>query len=311
MTLRLPRIAIRAARVLAVAALLPAIASCRGARAPESRAFATPEDAARALTDTVKAGKVEGLADLFGPDLKDLIDSSDPVDARRNRDVFLAAAAERTRLVDHGANGKQLIVGNEEWPFPIPLVKDDRGWRFDTAAGKEEIIARRIGRNELAVISVVRTYVAAQHLYALNPHDGKRAGLYAATFRSDPGKQNGLYWPTTRHQRRSPLGDLLAEAADVRQTGGGPSPFHGYFFRILTAQGADAAGGAKSFIVGGDMSGGHALVAWPSQYDATGVMTFLVSQDGVVREKDLGAQTDTIARGMSTFNPDASWAAIQ
>jgi hypothetical protein len=303
---------IRSAGILALACLLPAIASCRAASAPQHRTFATPEQAVQALTEAAKAGKVEELSAIFGPDAKELIDSSDPVVARRNRQVFVAAAAERWRLVDRGANGKTLVVGNEEWAFPIPLVNADGGWRFDTASGKEEIVARRIGRNELAVISVCRTYVAAQHLYALNPHDGKPAGLYAATFRSDPGRQNGLYWPAARQQRRSPLGDLLAEAADVRPTGDSrPAPFHGYFFRILTAQGPAAAGGARGYIVGGEMSGGHALVAWPSQYDATGVMTFLVGHDGVVREKDLGVDTDSIARAMSTFDPDASWGTIQ
>ena len=174
----------------------------------------------------------------------------------------------------------------------MPLARDASGWRFDTAAGKKKCCARRIGRNELAVIRICRTYVAAQRLYARDGHDGKPAGLYATTFRSDPGRHNGLYWPALRGQRRSPLGDMMAQAAEEeqapapnRQPG---SPFHGYYFKILRAQGPAATGGAKDYVVNGEMAGGFALVAWPAHYDTTGVMTFVVNQDGIVREKDLG-----------------------
>jgi hypothetical protein len=191
-------------------------------------------------------------------------------------------------------------------------VKDARGWRFDTAAGKEEVIARRIGRNELAVIETCRTYVVAQQLYARDGHDGKRAGLYARTFRSDHGKQNGLYWSAAHGQKRSPLGDLLAEAAaDGRAESAAPSPFHGYYFRILEAQGANAKGGAADYVVNGEMSRGFALVAWPSEYDVTGVMTFIVNQDGVVHERDLGAETARTAAALRSYDPDASWQAVR
>src|SRR5206468_2959858 len=187
--------------------------------------------------------------------------------------------AEQWLLVD-GGKAKTLVIGNEEWPFPVPLVKTASGWRFDTAAGKEEVLARRIGRNELAAIQTCLAYVTAQRRYAMQGHDGKPPGLYAMTFRSDPGKENGLYWPAARGQRRSPLGDLVAQAAEEgRPLGAAPdqrSPFHGYYFKILTAEGA--AGGAKSYVVNGEMSKGFALVAWPAQYDVTGVMTFLVNQ---------------------------------
>ncbi len=204
-----------------------------------------------------------------------------------------------------------LIVGNEGWPFPVPLVKSANSWRFDTAAGKEEVLARRIGRNELAVIGTCRTYVAAQQHYAQQGHDGKPAGLFATTFPSDPGKQNGLYWPSARQEPRSPLGDLVAQAAQEGQQLGAnreqPSPFHGYYFKILSGQGTAARGGARSYVVNGEMSGGFALVAWPAQYDATGVMTFIVNQDGIVHEKDLGAQTGATVAAMTRYNPDASW----
>lgn len=294
--------------VLCVA--LGATAAC-SSPGSQQRTFQTPEEAVKALVQTTKAGNLDELLMLFGPDGKDLISSSDPATARSNRQVFSAAVAEKWRLEDQGQS-KVLVIGNEDWPFPVPLVRDESGWRFDTAAGKEEVLSRRIGRNELAVIRICQTYVNAQHIYAKHGHDGKPAGLYARSFGSDPGKQNGLYWPVTHGQRRSPLGDLVAKAAEEgRQAGGdskGPSPFYGYYFRILTAQGSNATGGAKNYIVNGEMSGGFALVAWPAQYDASGVMTFIVNQDGVVREKDLGTGTDATARAMTAYDPDGSWA---
>jgi hypothetical protein len=294
-------------------AALAALLSCaRAAPTPPYRTFATPEDAVRALVQSTKAGSLEDVVAIFGPDGQELVHSSDPSTARRNREVFAVAVAERWQLVDQGNGGKVLVIGNEGWPFPIPLVKDPGGWRFDTAAGKEEVIARRIGRNELAAIRVCRTYVAAQRLYAQTGHDGQTAGHYARAFRSEPSRQNGLYWPAGRGQKRSPLGDLVAQAAEDGTPLGNtaqPSPFHGYFFRILTAQGPAAAGGAKDYVADGKMSGGFALVAWPAQYDVTGIMTFVVNHDGIVREKDLGADTSS-ARTMTVYNPDASWATV-
>ena len=296
-----------------VAVLLP---SCSKApEPPRGRAFATPEEGVAALAAAVRASSVNDLLAIFGPDANDLVTSSDPVTARGRREVIAVAFAERWQLVDGAPGTKTLVIGNESWPFPIPLVKDAGGWRFDVAAGKEEVIARRIGRNELAAITVCRTYVAAQRLYSRGGHDGQAAGIYAKTFRSDPGRQNGLYWPTGPRQKRSPLGDLVAYAERQGGTAGGdgskPSPFHGYFFRILTAQGADAPGGAKDYVVNGALSGGFALVAWPAQYDMTGVMTFIVNQDGTVRETDLGAETGTLAPAIAVFNPDGSWRAVQ
>jgi hypothetical protein len=252
---------------------------------------------------------------IFGEEGKDLLASSDAATARQNQQVFVVAAAEQWRLSDDGKGGKTLIIGNEDWPFPVPIVKAASGWRFDIAAGKEEVIARRIGRNELAALDTVRAYVSAQRRYAEQAHDGIPAGTYATKFRSDPGKQNGLYWPTQRGQKPSPLGDLVAQAADegraIKADASGFSPFHGYYFKILGGQGGAATGGAKSYLVKGQMSGGFALVAWPAQYDVTGVMTFMVNQDGVVREKDLGAETDALARKMANYNPDSSWRVSQ
>ena len=263
------------------------------AQAAAQRTFATPDEAVRALTTAAAASSLEDLLAIFGAGGQELIDSSDVATARRNREVFTVAAAEGWRLVDQGTTGKTLIVGHEGWPFPVPLVKRANRWRFDTAAGKEEVLARRIGRNELAVMAICRAYVKGQRAYAERGHDGRPAGLFATAFRSDPGKQNGLYWPARRGEPRSPLGDLVAQAAEegrpVGTESARPSPFHGYYFKMLTS------------------AGGFGLVAWPVEYDATGVMTFIVNQDGVVREKDLGTKTPSAVAGMASYNPDASW----
>jgi hypothetical protein len=303
-----------ATRIVMGAVLFAALAAPACRKAPSYRTFSTPEDAVRALVAAVKAGNLDEVVAIFGPEGKALVDSSDLATARRNREVFSAAVAERWRLEQPNADSRVLVIGNEDWPFPVPLVKDAAGWRFDTDAGKEEILDRRIGRNELAVIQICRTYVVAQRLYADRGHDGVPAGVFATTFRSAPGRENGLYWPATRGGRRSPLGDLVAQAttegSTIGQAQAEPSPFHGYFFRILTKQGAAADGGEKDYVANGRMSGGFALVAWPAQYDATGVMTFVVGPDGIVREKDLGAETSSAGRQMASFNPDASWAAV-
>jgi hypothetical protein len=300
---------------LAGATLMTLVSCTRSAPAPSAPIFATPEDAVNALVAAVKAGKQEDVVKIFGPEGQELADSSDPATARRNRDVFTTAAAERWLLVDEGSERKVLVVGNEGWPFPVPLAKVTGGWRFDTAAGREEILDRRIGRNELAVIRVCRTYVAAQQLYAKRGHDGQPAGRYARTFGSDPGRENGLFWPSEGNKKRSPLGELVATAAaegrPLGHDGAPPTPFHGYHFKILTAQGPAAAGGARDYLAGGTMSGGFALVAWPAQYNVTGVMTFLVNHDGIVREKDLGPGSDAVARAMTVYDPDASWSASQ
>jgi hypothetical protein len=263
------------------------------AQHPAQRTYATPQEAVQALIAAANAGNLDELLAIFGPDAKDLLGSSDPATARKNREVFSVAVAERWRLSDDTPTRKTLVIGNEDWPFPVPLAKDAAGWRFDTAAGKEEVIARRIGRNELEAIQTSLAYVTAQFRYAQAGHDGQPAGRYATKFRSDPGKENGLYWPTAHGQKRSPLGDLVAEAAPggpaTGADSGKPLPLHGYYFKILTSK------------------GGFGLVAWPAQYDVTGVMTFLVNQEGVVREKDLGPGTEAAVRRMSTHNPDASW----
>jgi hypothetical protein len=261
----------------------------------------------------VRKGSLDDLLALFGPQGKDLIASSDPATARQNREVFKIAAAEKWRLVDETPTRKTLVIGNEDWPFPVPLVKEAAGWRFDTAAGKEEVIARRIGRNELAAIDTCRAYVTAQQRYAQQGHDGIAAGAYAQKFRSDQGKENGLYWPTSKGQKRSPLGDLVASASAEgykASPGAERTPLHGYYFKILTEQGRSARGGARNYVVNGVMSRGFALVAWPATYDATGVMTFVVNQDGALYEKDLGPTTNALVQKMTAYNPDSSWRVV-
>jgi hypothetical protein len=279
---------LRSAAVLACVCL--SLSYC--SKTPAHRTFATPEDAVRALTAAAKSGSLDEVLAMFGPEGQALIDSSDPATARRNRDVFVAAVAERWRLETDQGDSRVLVVGNEDWPFPVPLVRDAGGWRFDTAAGKDEVLNRRIGRNELSAILISRAYVVAQRLYASRAHDGQPAGRYAAKLRSDPGLHNGLYWVAAHGEKRSPLGDLVAQAAfEGRPLGqnDAPAPFHGYVFRILPA------------------TGGFGLVAWPSQYDTTGVMSFAVTQDGVVYEKDLGPDSARTAQDMTICNPDSSW----
>jgi hypothetical protein len=299
--------------VVCVAGLAGSASNLGAMAQPAHRAFASPEEAVQALIDAVKAGKLETLIELFGPDGKDLIESSDPVTARRNRQVFRIAVAEKWELADGAADGKTLVIGHEQWPFPVPLTKTSDGWQFDTAAGKEEIIARRIGRNELSTINTCRAYVTAQQRYAQEGRDGRPSGTYATKFRSDAGRNNGLYWPTTRGQKPSPLGDLLAAAeAEVKETrGDARQPLNGYYFRILTEQGRNARGGRKNYLVNGAMTGGFALIAWPAQYEVTGVMTFIVNHDGIIYEKDLGSATANAVEKLRAYDPDSSWRPVK
>jgi hypothetical protein len=278
----------RLAGVVACAAVVIATLSCRSTGSVQ-QTFASPEEASKALIEVAKRGTLDDLMKILGPEAQPLVDASDPEVARRNRQVFVVAAREGWRLEDNGPDSKLMIVGHESWPFPVPLVKAADRWRFDTAAGVEEVLVRRIGRNELAAIRACRTYVVAQRIYASRGHDGKPAGLYATALRSDPGKQNGLYWPVRRGEKRSPLGDLIAQAAEE-----GKSPFHGYRFKMLKSPDAKNV----------------ALIAWPATYDSTGVMTFVVSEDGIVRQKDLGPETDRTAGAMNTSPVDTTWEVV-
>ncbi len=305
-------------KALAVAVAALVMSAAGGPPAPAEgqvqRTFATPQDAVNALVEAAKGGSAEDMILIFGPEAPGILSSGDPVADRRSREVFVVATQQGWRLIDRSAGAKELVVGDEAWPFPIPLVQDQGGWRFDTAAGAEEILARRIGRNELAAIRSCRIYVRAQKEYAGQSHDDNPAGVYAQRFASDPGTQNGLYWSAGPDEKPSPLGELAAQAAAEGYAVGPkkePTPFHGYYFRILTAQGKDAPGGAKSYVSNGDMTGGFALVAYPAAYANSGVMTFLVNQDGVIYESDLGDDTLKVAGAISEYNPDRTWRKVE
>lgn len=275
--------------------------------------FATPEDAAAALHQALKAENPEKLHVIFGREWMEAAASGDPVSDRHDREVVTLAMEQSWSWAPLGENRKELIIGDERWPFPAPLVKIGNEWQFDSEKGKEEVLARRIGRNELRIIDLCRAYVGMQRDYANQPHDGKPAGLFAQRFLSSPGRQDGLYWPKKSGEKRSPLNDLVAQATadgyDLNKSA--TTPFWGYHIRILTAQGPAAPGGKKSYITKGNMSGGFALLAYPGKYASSGVMTFVVGPDGVVYEKDFGKDTDIQAARLTEYNPDESWKAVQ
>jgi hypothetical protein len=280
-------------------------------KAQGQKAFSTAEEAVNTMIEAAKADDHDELLAIFGARGEDLFSSGDPVYDRMQREVVLAAFEQGWSLEDKEPEAKEVIIGDEDWPFPIPLVKDQDGWRFDVEAGAEEILARRIGRNELSVIDICMTYVRAQNVYAKWGHDGKPSGIYAQKVGSDPGQQNGLYWDVGAGEKPSPLGALAARAAVEGYAGEKTSteriPFHGYLFHILTAQGKDAPGGVKSYIVDGAMTGGFALMAYPAKYGSSGVMTFIINRDGILYEKDLGEGTAEIAPQIKEYNPDATW----
>jgi hypothetical protein len=282
-------------------------------KAPEQARFATPEEAAVALLEAFKTQDLAKVQAIFGREGVDAVASGDPVADRHDREVLALAMEQSWRWAPYGEDAKELIIGDEQWPFPILLVKTGNGWQFDSEEGKEEVLARRIGGNELGAIDICRALVGMQRAYAGQPHDGKPAGLFAQRLRSSTGRQDGLYWQRKRGERRSPLGDLVAEAEaeGYDQIKPESSPFRGYRFRILSAQGPAAPGGKKSYVVNGDMTGGFAFLAYPAKYEFSGVMTFIVGQEGVVYQKDLGEDTATQALRLAEYNPDESWKALE
>jgi len=287
---------------------------CGASHAPKTagkqQMFDTPKEAFDAFISAVRSGDSKALLGVLGPDAGPLVSSGDPVADKQRRERFVKEYDESNKL-QAGGGKIVLVVGKEEFPFAIPLVPAGPQWRFDTAAGREEILNRRIGRNELAVIQVCLAYADAQRDYYSQYRDGSRVLQYAQHMVSRPGKHDGLYWPTKPGEAPSPLGDLVAQARaegyGVKDRHEGPTPYHGYFYRILTVQGRDAPGGAYDYVADGKMIGGFALVAFPAQWSVSGVMTFLVSHDGVVYQKDLGPKTADLARQMKLFNPDKTW----
>lgn len=290
--------------------LLAAHASTAASSAPQN--FASPEEAAQALAAAVKAHDSKAVLAVLGQAAQPLISSGDAVADQNARDHFTREYDEAHSLVA-GANGEMILqAGADNWPFPIPLVKSDAGWHFDAAAGKEEIIDRRIGANELSAIQACLAYVDAQREYYQRNPDHSSLLHYAQKLSSTPGKRDGLYWQTTAGEEDSPLGPRFASGrAEGYAMAGRGDPYHGYYFHILTAQGPAAAGGAYDYLAHGKMIGGFALVAYPAKWDNSGVMTFVVNHDGVVFQKDLGPNTTAAAKAMKTFNPDATWTKVE
>ena len=288
-------------------------AACAPAPAPDRMRFATPDEAAAALLQAFETNNAEELKAIFGPTVQEDLSSGDPVSDRHDREVIAMAMGQSFRWNRLGSDRMELVIGDEQWPFPAPLVGVRGGWQFDTDAGADELLSRRIGRNELRVIDVCRDYVTMQVEYASEPRDGKPTGLHAQRFLSSEGRQDGLYWSVGAGEVPSPLGDLVAQAEvegyDVNK--GTSQPLWGYHFRVLTAQGAAARGGARSYIVDGEMSGGFGLIAYPADYGHGGIMTFAVSQDGVVYQKDLGEDTLDVAGGLTAYDPDGTWAEVR
>ena len=292
----------------AVLALAVSISPLFAAQQPAQKAFGSAAQACHALVKAAQSDDQSALLSILGPDAKDLISSGDPAEDKNSREEFVKKYKEMHRLVNEPDGTTTLYIGAENWPTPIPLMHKGNAWYFDTPAGKKEILYRRIGKNELAVIQVCQEVVDAEKEYYSQPHDGESQRQYAGKLSSDPGKHNGLYWETSTGQQESPIGPLVAAASADGNPGNAdqkPQPFMGYYFRILTAQ--KTAKGSRSFIVDGKMTGGFAFLAYPAEYHSSGVMSFLVDQDGIVYEKDLGPRTATIVKTLTRYDRDASW----
>jgi len=295
-------LAICAVALLVIAPLSPATA--------QQKSFASPEQGITALVKAVRVNGQRALRAVLGPHGGDLINSGDAVADQHRREAFLKAYDDANKLVRDGDARATLVIGRDEWPMPIPLARAKAGSRFDTLQGKKEMLARRIGRNELAAIQVCLAILDAEREYAALDLDGDGIPEYAPKFVSAPGRRDGLYWETHAGEPPSPLGPLLAAAS--REGYAGPAavplaPYHGYFYKILARQGKDAPGGGYDYFVNGKMIGGFAMIAYPARYGASGVMSFLINHDGVVYQKNLGKNTAAIASKMTMFNLDAGW----
>jgi hypothetical protein len=293
--------------------LLLSFASSSALLANETaRFFATPQDAVNALDQAANTTNRAAFKALFGAASEELA-NPDAVQGAQEMANFAAAFNATNRLERESDSRMILVVGTNAWPFPIPLVKTPDGWQFDAKAGVEELLNRRIGRNELEALRTMRAYVDAQREYASQDRDGDEVLEYAQKLASSPGKMDGLYWPPDLNGEISPLGPLVAEAQGegyfkgAHEPDAGPQPFHGYLFKILTRQGKHAPGGKYDYIINGNMIGGFALVAWPASYGDSGVMTFIVNQQGRVYQKDLGEDTAKLVKRMSAYDPDPSW----
>lgn len=299
----------RARTTVSLVALALLAAGCAGKK-DEAAGFATPEAAVAALITALEKDDTAAIANLLGPGTEDLLSSGDAVADKQDRADFLAAYKAKNALAADG-DKMMLTVGDHTWPMAIPLVQRDGKWVWDGAAGVDEMIYRRVGENELGAIDVMYGYVNAQNAYASEGRDGDPAGIYALKLISDAGMHNGLFWPTAEGETPSPAGPFVAgAAAEGYAAGEGRTPYHGYFYRMLYAQGPNANGGAREYFKDGVLTEGFAGIAWPADYGSSGVMTFIVNPDGVVFQKDLGEDTATVVESIKAFDPDSSWTAI-
>src|SRR5215469_5892259 len=301
---------------LAVTAAIGLAGCQKSEQAPGGpKTFASPVAAGSAVYEAAKAGDTNALLAIFGPNASELIISGDPVQDKAGRDKFVADYDQMNRWGRLPSGGRVLSVGAENYPFPFPLMKNSSGqWYFDSSEAKDEILARRIGDNELETIDVLNTIADAQTEYFSKIHDASKVHQYARRFVSDPGKQNGLYWTAGDKEAESPLGPLVARASAEGYGGSSqqaPQPFHGYFYRILTKQGDHAKGGAKEYIVEGSMTQGFAALAYPAEYRKSGVMTFLINHDGIIFQKDLEENTAETVKAITEFNPDSTWSPVE
>jgi len=287
-----------------------AVAAPAFAAAAKQSVYPTPEEAVKELIAAVKSHDTKAMLGILGPGSGAIVQSGDAVADKAGRERLVKAYEEANKLEKSGDAKAVLSIGKDGWPFPVPIVKGAAGWRFDAKEGREEILNRRIGRNELNVVQVLQAFVDAQREYYLRNPQGDKLLQYAQKVASTQGKRDGLYFPTKAGERPSPLGPLVDSARAVgykKSEGGQPIAYHGYHYRILKGQGPDAKGGAYDYVVQGRMIGGFALIAWPASYENSGVMTFMVNHDGVVFEKDLGPDTAAAVQKITKFNPDKSW----
>lgn len=301
---------VRRALVLMLAAMLSLSAVSVFAQQGNEKTFPSPGEAVLALYNAAKANDTPAVLAIFGSSGNEIIHTGDQVVDDNMRTEFVKRYDQMHRVVLEPDGTATLYVGADNWPFPIPIAKNGGGsWYFDTETGKKEILYRRVGRNENDAIDILHSLVDAQHDYASETHDGDKTKHYATKFISDDGKQNGLYWKTGDNDPPSPIGPQLVSAAaeGYNMQAGKPQPYHGYYYRILTKQGAAAKGGARDYMVNGQLTKGFAFVAYPAEYRNSGVVTFIVDQDGVVYEKDLGPDTAKIASAMTEYNPDSTW----
>lgn len=297
------------ARMGIVAALGLGLLGALGGCATDPEPFATPEAAVDSLIVALRASDEPTLEKILGSDARDVLSSGDDVADRNRRADFLRMYDEKHTLARTDDDAATLEVGDTNWPLPIPVVKGDKGWYFDTAAGLDEMLSRRIGRNELDAIQTCLAIADAQREYASKDYNGDGWREYARSFASDPGKKNGLFWPAKEGEIESPLGPLVANAAEegYRRSSGERTPYHGYYYRILTRQGPDAPGGSIDFVAQDRMIGGFGVIAWPAEYGNSGIKSFIVSHHGVVYERDLGDGTERTASSMAEFNPGPGW----